>query len=301
TVSVGRPTGNQRIYLLDSALQPVPAGVPGEAYVGGDGVVRGYLDRPALTAERFLPDPFAAEPGARMYRTGDRLRWNEVRALEFAGRLDDQVKIRGFRIEPGEIESVLSAHAAVREARVIVREDEPGEKRLVAYLAGGADADELRAHLKRTLPEYMVPSAFVAVDALPLTPNGKLDVKALPAPDLGSPEDRYVAPRTPVEEALAEIWAEVLGRERVGANDDFFALGGHSLLVIRAVSRIHEIFGFELPLRTMFEHSTLGRLGALLTTDACYAAGAERVAGLMLQLRELAAEEEAASYAGGGQ
>ncbi|HST57595.1 MAG TPA: amino acid adenylation domain-containing protein, partial [Longimicrobium sp.] len=305
TVSVGRPTGNQRIYLLDGALQPVPVGVPGEAYVGGGGVVRGYLDRPALTAERFVPDPFAAEPGTRMYRTGDRLRWKEsaeagdgaartdalthsrTHALEFVGRVDEQVKIRGFRIEPGEVESVLSAHPAVEEARVVVREDAPGEKRLVAYVVGPVDGEELRAHLRRSLPDYMVPAAFVSIDLLPLTPNGKLDVKALPAPDLAPAEDRYVAPRTPVEEALAEIWAEVLGREQVGVNDGFFELGGHSLLVTRVVSRVQEIFGIELPLRTLFDAPTIAGLAALLTTDPRWAAGVERVTLLMLQLQEM--------------
>ncbi|HLL47967.1 MAG TPA: amino acid adenylation domain-containing protein, partial [Longimicrobiaceae bacterium] len=220
TVSVGGPTGNQRIYLLDGALNPVPVGVAGEAYVGGDGVVRGYLDRPGLTAERFVPDPFAAEPGARMYRTGDRLRWKADGKLEFVGREDEQVKVRGFRIEPGEIEAALSAHAAVREARVIVREDEPGEQRLVAYVVGEVEAGELRTLLRRSLPEYMVPGAYVVLERLPLTPNGKLDVRALPAPGSGSAGERYVAPRTPAEEVLAGIWAEVLGVERVGTAEN---------------------------------------------------------------------------------
>jgi amino acid adenylation domain-containing protein len=298
TVSVGRPTGNQRIYLLDSALHPVPLGAPGEAYVGGDGVVRGYLDRPGLTAERFLPDPFAAEPGARMYRTGDRLRWRKcesakvrecesaneggregrdtpalphsrTHALEFLGRLDGQVKIRGFRIEPGEIESVLSAHPAVREARVVVREDTPGEPRLVAYVVGDADGDGLRAHLRRVLPEYMVPAAFVGLDALPLTPNGKLDAAALPAPELAPDDDAYAAPRTPAEEVLAGIWAQVLGVERVGARDSFFELGGHSLLATRLVSRIREAFGVELPLRALFEEPTVEQTARAVEALRC--------------------------------
>ncbi|HEU4561891.1 MAG TPA: amino acid adenylation domain-containing protein, partial [Longimicrobium sp.] len=260
TVAVGRPTGNQRIYLLDSALNPVPVGVPGEAYVGGAGVVRGYLERPGLTAERFVPDPFAAEPGARMYRTGDRLRWKADRRLEFIGRVDEQVKIRGFRIEPGEIEAMLSAHAAVREARVIPGVDASGEQRLVAYIVGGVEADELREHLRRSLPEYMVPAAFVRLEQLPLTPAGKLDVRALPAPELGSTEGQSAAPRTPVEEVLAGIWAQVLGLERVGVHDHFFELGGHSLLAIRVVSRIREVFTVELPLRALFEGPTVAEL-----------------------------------------
>ncbi|HEU0053300.1 MAG TPA: phosphopantetheine-binding protein, partial [Longimicrobium sp.] len=257
TVSVGRATGNQRIYLLDSALNPVPVGVPGEAYVGGDGVVRGYLDRPGLTAERFLPDPFAVEQGTRMYRTGDRLRWNADGRLEFIGRVDEQVKIRGFRIEPGEIEAALTAHAGVHEARVIVREDEPGKQRLVAYVVGEADAEALREHLRLSLPEYMVPGAFVALERIPLTPNGKLDRKALPAPDLASAEDRYVAPRTAVEEVLAEIWAEVLRLERVGVHDSFFDLGGHSLLIMRLLAKVQATFDVEISIRTVFAMPTL--------------------------------------------
>ncbi len=262
SVPLGHATGNQRIYLLDGALSPVPRGVPGEAYVGGGGVARGYLDRPGLTAERFIPDPFSGQPGARMYRTGDRMRWRGERKLEFVGRLDEQVKIRGFRIEPGEVEAALSAHAEVREARVIVSEDARGEKRLVAYVVGGVEADELREHLRRSLPEYMVPAAFVVLDALPLTPNGKLDRKALPAPELASPEGAYVAPRTPTEEVLAGVWAEMLGRQRVGAAESFFDLGGHSLLATRVAARVRGVFGVELPLRAVFERSVLRELAA---------------------------------------
>jgi acyl carrier protein len=178
-------------------------------------------------------------------------------ALEFVGRVDEQVKIRGFRIEPGEIEAVLSAHEAVREARVIVREDQPGEKRLVAYVVGGVEAEGLREHLRGSLPEYMVPAAVLVLDALPLTPNGKLDVRALPAPELASAEARYVAPRTPVEEVLAEIWAEVLRLERVGVHDSFFDLGGHSLLIMRLLARIQATFDLEISIRTVFSMPTL--------------------------------------------
>ncbi|HEX2079821.1 MAG TPA: amino acid adenylation domain-containing protein, partial [Longimicrobium sp.] len=260
SVPLGHATGNQRIYVLDGALNPVPPGVPGEAYVGGAGVSRGYLERPALTAERFVPDPFSAEPGARMYRTGDRLRWRGERKLEFVGRLDAQVKIRGFRIEPEEIEAVLSVHEAVREARVIAREDEAGETRLVAYVVGDLDAEGLRGHLRKSLPEYMVPAAFVVLEQLPLTANGKLDRGALPAPNFAPAEERYTEPRTPTEEVLAGIWAEVLGIERVGIRDNFFARGGHSLLATRVVSRVRQVFGVEVPLRALFEGPTVAEL-----------------------------------------
>jgi amino acid adenylation domain-containing protein len=267
----GSPVGvaipDLAVWVLDGWGNPVPVGVPGELYVGGGGVARGYLDRPELTAERFLPDPFAAEPGTRMYRTGDRLRWKTDGRLEFIGRVDEQVKVRGFRIEPGEIEAVLSAHAEVREARVIVREDPafgmPGEQRLVAYVVGEADAGAMREHLRRSLPEYMVPSAFVALAKLPLTPNGKLDRRALPAPVSAGAEE-YVAPRTPTEEALAGIWAGVLRVERVGILDDFFGLGGHSLLATRLVSRVREQLGVELPLHAVFEAPTVAGLAAWL-------------------------------------
>jgi amino acid adenylation domain-containing protein/non-ribosomal peptide synthase protein (TIGR01720 family) len=293
TVPIGVPVPNARAYVLDPAGTPQPACVPGELYVGGAGVVRGYLGRPSLTAEKFVPDPFSAEPGARMYRTGDRVRWRAEGRLEFMGRLDEQVKIRGFRIEPGEVEGVLAAFPGVRQARVIVREDAPGDKRLVAYLAGEADAEALRAHLRQRLPEYMVPAAFVTMERLPLTPNGKLDRRALPAPEYASAEERYVAPRTPLEEVLAEIWAEVLGAERVGAADDFFALGGHSLLAIRAVARIREVFGVELPLRVLFDAPTLETLAALLATDPRYAPEIGRVMSLLMEM-EAAPPEEAA-------
>src|SRR6185295_10623740 len=206
------------------------------------------------------PDPFSVEAGARLYRTGDRARWRADGELEFLGRLDEQVKVRGFRIEPGEIEATLRRHAAVRECVVVAREDASGGTRLVGYIVGEADPDALRAHLRRSLPEYMVPSAFVFLDALPLTPNGKLDRRALPAPEYAAAEERYVAPRTPVEEVLAGIWAEVLRLERVGANDHFFELGGHSLLATRVVSRIREVFGVEVPLRALFEGPTVAEL-----------------------------------------
>jgi amino acid adenylation domain-containing protein len=259
TVPIGRPVPNARAYVVDRAMCPQPVGVPGELCVGGAGVVRGYLGRPSLTAERFVPDPFAAEPGARMYRTGDRVRWRADGRLEFLGRFDDQVKIRGFRIEPGEVQSALAALPGVRQVRVVVREDRPGDKRLVAYFVGDAEADALAAGVRATLPEYMVPRAFVRMDRLPLNANGKLDRRALPAPHDGAPAYGYVAPRTRTEQALAEIWAEVLDR-RVGVRDGFFELGGHSLLAMRAVSRIRARFGVELPVRALFENATVEAL-----------------------------------------
>ncbi|CAA9339965.1 MAG: Polyketide synthase modules and related proteins, partial [uncultured Gemmatimonadetes bacterium] len=237
-VPIGRPSPGTVLYALDGRMSPCPIGVPGELFVGGGQLGRGYLARPALTAERFVPDPFSAQPGARLYRTGDLARWRADGNLEFMGRLDEQVKIRGFRIELEEVEGAVAAHAAVREARVVVREDQPGERRLVAYVVGDADAEALRAHVRRSLPEYMVPAAFVFLDALPLTTNGKLDRKALPAPEYAAGADRYVAPRTAGEEALAGIWGEVLRLERVGAEESFFELGGHSLLAIRLIERM---------------------------------------------------------------
>jgi amino acid adenylation domain-containing protein len=256
TVPIGRPIPNARAYVLDPAGEPLPVGIPGELCIGGDGVVRGYLGRPGLTAERFVPDPFAAEPGARMYRTGDRARWRAEGKLEFMGRLDDQVKIRGFRIEPGEVEAAMAAYPGVREARVMMREDQPGDKRLVAYVVGQADGvetDALREHLRRSLPEYMVPQAFVTVDRIPLTANGKLDRRALPAPGSDAYAAReYEAPADETEQALAEIWAEVLRVERVGRRDNFFELGGHSLLAMRVLSRVREVLEVKVAVRELF-------------------------------------------------
>ncbi|MCK1416703.1 MULTISPECIES: non-ribosomal peptide synthetase, partial [unclassified Bradyrhizobium] len=236
---IGRPIANTRVYLLDGHGAPVPLGAVGELYIGGAGVARGYLNRPELTAERFLADPFSGEVGARMYRTGDLARYLPDGNLEFLGRIDDQMKIRGFRIEPGEIAARLVEHASVRDAAVVACEDRSGEKRLVAYVvtaaehAGEAEGTELagtlRTHLGARLPEYMVPSAFVRLAALPLTPNGKLDRKALPPPeDDAYARAAYEAPRGEIEIALAQIWAELLGLERVGRHDNFFELGGHS-------------------------------------------------------------------------
>ncbi|HEU0053595.1 MAG TPA: non-ribosomal peptide synthetase, partial [Longimicrobium sp.] len=266
TVSVGRPIARMRMYVLDRNREPVPVGAAGEIYVGGAGVARGYLDRPALTAERFVPDPFAAEPGGRLYRTGDLGRWKGDGTLEFVGRTDEQVKIRGFRIELGEIEARLAEHPGVNEAVVIAREDVAGEKRLVAYWTpaeGGvpAEGEALRSSLSVALPEYMVPAAYVRLDALPLTPTGKLDRRALPAPEGDAYAARgHEAPVDEVETALAEIWAEVLRLERVGRHDNFFELGGHSLLAVQVVSRVRQAMEVELALGAVFEKPVLSAL-----------------------------------------
>ncbi|HEV2736701.1 MAG TPA: amino acid adenylation domain-containing protein, partial [Longimicrobiaceae bacterium] len=264
-VSIGRPKANTRAYVLDRHMRAVPIGVAGELYLAGDGLARGYVARPELTAERFLPDPFGG-PGARMYRTGDRARWRAPGGLEYLGRVDRQVKVRGFRIEPGEVEAALGAHPSVGEVVVVAREDSPGDRRLVAYAtpaAGAAVAPaELRAFAGGRLPEYMVPSAVVVLDTLPLSPGGKVDRRALPAPERAVDGGGYVAPRTATEEILAGIWADVLRTGRVGADDDFFAAGGHSLLAARVVSRIREALGVEPPLRTLFEAPTVAGLAA---------------------------------------
>ncbi|HLL48486.1 MAG TPA: amino acid adenylation domain-containing protein, partial [Longimicrobiaceae bacterium] len=260
---IGGGIPDLRLYVLDRWGNPQPAGVPGELYVGGAGLARGYLGQADPTAERFVPDPYGAEPGARLYRSGDRVRWRAGGELEYLGRIDQQVKVRGFRIEPGEIESVLAEDPRVRQAAVLVRDD-AGERRLVAYLAGeaGLEAAGVRERLRERLPEHMVPSALVVLDALPLSPNGKLDRAALPAPEWGAGEAGYVAPRTPVEEIVCGIWAEVLGLERVGIQENFFDLGGHSLLATRVVSRLRQALGVEVPLRALFSHPTAERLAA---------------------------------------
>ena len=265
---IGRPIANTQLYVLDANLNPVPVGVEGELYIGGDGVARGYWNRPELTADRFIPDPFRAEPGARLYRTGDRVRFLPDGNLDCLGRIDHQVKIRGYRIELGEVESALREHPAIREAVAQVWEDTPGQKRLVAYLAAKdaavLDVDDVRQALLRALPEYMVPSTFVQLKAMPLTPGGKLDRKALPTPDQDTrlrANREHAPPSTPAERALAAVWSELLGVSPISARDNYFELGGDSILSIRMISRLRDR-GFRLATRQVFQYPMLAEMAA---------------------------------------
>jgi amino acid adenylation domain-containing protein/non-ribosomal peptide synthase protein (TIGR01720 family) len=297
SVSIGRPVPNVRAYVLDHVFEPVPVGVPGEIHLGGAGVARGYLDKPALTAERFLPDPFGP-PGGRLYRTGDLARWRADGTLEFLGRIDQQVKIRGYRIELGEIEAVLAQHPAVREVAALARRDRPDDIRLVAYVVPQAGSDavppcptELREFVAARLPDYMVPMAVVALEAFPLTPNGKLDRKALPAPGaaLVRPE-ADAAPLDPVAESLAGLWAEVLGLERIGPRDNFFDVGGHSLLAFRVISRVQDEYGVTLPVAALFNAPTVAQFAPVVIAHETEPG---RAAAVALARRQLASLSEA--------
>ncbi|MFN6470969.1 MAG: amino acid adenylation domain-containing protein [Nostoc sp. SerVER01] len=271
SVPIGQPIANTQLYVLDEYHQPVPIGVPGELYIGGAGLARGYLNRPELTAVKFIPHPFSHEPGARLYKTGDLARYRADGNLEFLGRIDHQVKVRGYRIELGEIEGLLGQHPKVQEAVVLMREDIPKNQRLVAYFVANSETApttaELRNFLKEQLPEYMLPSVFVELKALPLTTNGKVDRRALPIPDGDRPEleEVYVAPRSEMEQAIAKVWQEVLQLENVGINDNFFDLGGHSLLIVQVNNQLRTIFQQDIPVVTMFQNPTIHSLAGYLS------------------------------------
>jgi amino acid adenylation domain-containing protein len=293
TVPIGRPIANTQVYILDRSLNPVPVGVSGELFIGGDGLARGYLNQPEQTAERFVSNPFSNDRKSRLYRTGDLARFLPQGDVEFLGRVDHQVKIRGFRVELGEVESVLSKYPSIRESVVVAREDTPGDMRLVAYVVAREsvpDIAELRGQLKDELPDYMVPSAFVMLKMIPLTPNGKVDRNALPAPDHGdlALERVFVAPQTPTEEVVAGVWAEVLRSGHIiGIHDNFFDLGGHSLLVTQVVARLRKAFQVEIPLRWLFESPTVAELAERIgRTD-------QQQTSLMLNELEYLTDEEA--------
>lgn len=295
--SIGRPISNTQIYILDAHLHPTPPGVTGELFIGGSNLARGYFNRPDLTAAKFIPHPFSPVPGERLYRTGDWARYLPDGNIEYLGRMDSQVKVRGFRVELAEVETILAMHPSVEKAVVLLRDFGAGDKRLVAYLICPAHAHtasgELREFLLKKLPEYMIPSVYIFLDALPLTPNGKLDRDALPAPDSARPrlELSFVAPRTPVEETLAGIWREVIGINRVGVNDNFFELGGHSLLMIQIVSRISSAFDVELPLKDFFQLPTVAEQALLVTQMRAAQSGSEKLNELLERLDQLSPEE----------
>jgi len=287
---IGRPIANTRIYLLDRRQQPVPVGVAAELHIGGVCVARGYWNRPELTAEKFLEDPFIGKPDARLYKTGDLARFRADGEIEFLGRLDEQVKIRGYRVELGEIESVLAHHPEVRACAVTALQQGSVDKRLVAYVVARGDplpsVTELRGFLKESLQDYMVPSAFVFLDSLPMTPSGKVARLALPAPDARRPEleGLFVAPRTTVEQTVAGIWTQVLGVEKVGIHDNFFDLGGHSLLATQVVSRLRRTFGVKIPLRTLFEAPSVAELALAIVQSQAAAASPDDLERLLADI-----------------
>jgi natural product biosynthesis luciferase-like monooxygenase protein len=298
-IPIGKPIANTQAYVLDKYLQPVPIGIRGELYLGGEGVVRGYWQRPELTAERFIPHPFSRKHGARLYRTGDLARYLPNANIEYLGRADTQVKVRGYRIELGEIEAVMSKHASVRQCAVIVREDGPPDKQLVAYVVASAEAgapvesSELRSYLREQLPEYMLPSAFVFLEDLPLTPNGKLDRHSLPSPDLsrGALAADFLSPRTAIEQVVAFVWAELLDRESISVDDDFFSLGGHSLLATHLVARIRETLEVNLSLREFFKMPTVAGVANSILRHSDKPREVEIRAQLMIDLAQLSDEQ----------
>ncbi|MBR8838437.1 MAG: amino acid adenylation domain-containing protein [Stigonema ocellatum SAG 48.90 = DSM 106950] len=289
-VPIGRPIANTQIYILDHHLQPLPVGIPGELHIGGVGLARGYLNRPDLTTEKFIPNPFSNQPKSRLYKTGDLARYQKDGNIEFLGRIDHQVKVRGFRIELGEIEAEIAQHPQVRQAVVIAREDQPGNKHLVAYIvpnSNSLDSSELRSLIKKKLPNYMLPSSFVILDTLPLSPNGKIDRSALPAPSRSIEEESFVLPRTATEEVIASIIAEVLALEQVGIYDNFFELGGHSLLATQVISRLRQAFLVELPLSAIFESATIAELAEVVVAKQIEEADSEALNQILAEVDDL--------------
>jgi acyl carrier protein len=289
-VPIGRPLENVSVYLLNAEMEPVPVGVPAELYIGGVALAHGYMNQAGLTAEKFVPDPFTAHPGARLYKTGDLAQFSTNGEIEFLGRKDYQVKIRGARVELEEIERVLLQHPAIRDAVVTVREGGTGDRRLAAYVTLQPDQSatlmQMRTHLRDRLPDYMLPAWFVVLNSLPLNSSGKIDRNALPAPtneDLG-PEQEYVAPRNPTEEIVAAIFVEVLQTEQVGILDNFFESGGHSLLVIQLVARLRETFQVEVPMKRIFDDPTVAGVSAALLEEEGERLRVERTAELMVKL-----------------
>ncbi len=300
SVPIGKPTALRHIYILDRFFNLVPIGVPGELYIGGDCLARGYLNRADLTAEKFIPDPFSQKKGARLYRTGDLARFLPDGNIEFLGRADHQVKVRGYRIELGEIEALLSQHPAVAEAVVVAQAEQGGDKRLVAYFVPKSDfkdkapsSSELRNYLKANLPNYMVPGIFMAIDQIPRTPIGKVDRKALPVPDRDRPElkHEYVAPRNPVEQMIADLWAKTIGIEKVGIYDNFFDLGGHSLMATQIISRLRNTYNVEIPLRKLFEAPTVANLAMVIAEAQAAQVGEEELGKMLDELEGLSEEE----------
>ena len=290
-IHIGKPLRNSRAYILDNNLQLLPVGIGGELYIGGVQVARGYLNRPELSMARFIKNPFSDDPHAQLYKSGDLARYLPDGNIEYLGRIDFQVKLRGFRIEPGEVESMLCQHVAVKECVVIVREDTPGDQRLVAYLIpehDDIDTHDLLNILKTKLPAYMVPADIVALDAFPLTSNGKIDRNNLPLPARYRSRDAgFIAPRTPYESRLAGIWAESLSLENPGIHDNFFELGGHSLLATRVISRINRDFGIQLPLRELFENPTIEGLAQAIVRNKTQSVADTNLMDMLTQLENL--------------
>jgi acyl carrier protein len=292
---IGRPVAGARFYVLDAAGQLTPTGVAGELYIGGDGIGRGYLSRPDLTGEKFLPDPFSHSRGARMYRTGDMVKHRADGNLEFLGRSDNQLKIRGFRVELGEIEACLLRHPSIAEAIVVPVNQQTAAVQLVGYIvpAAGEAPEHLKDFLRKTLPEYMIPSQFLLLDQLPLTPTGKVDRLGLPTPERTRQnlEQEFVPPRSPLEEQIAQIWGQVLQIPNPGIHDNFFELGGHSLMATQLISRLRSEFSIEIPVRVLFEEPTIARLSLKVVQSQAARASEEHIATLLGDLERLSEAE----------